>query len=64
MLVFSFSVFFDCLNACYIFCHMNLLVHASGTGIISSDAQSILGTSQSAGNSATSLLNTVHERPE
>lgn len=48
------------------FCHMNLFVHASGGGgeIISSDAQSILGTSQSAGNCAPSSLNTVHERAE
>lgn len=43
---------------------MDLFVRASGRGIISSDAHSILGTSQSAGNCAPSLLNTVHERPE
>lgn len=47
-----------------VFCHMDLFVRASGRGIISSDAHSILGMSQSAGNCAPSLLNTVHERPE
>lgn len=48
----------------HIFCHMNLFVHASGSGIIGFDAQSILGSSQSTGNCAPSQPNTVHERPE
>lgn len=62
--LFLFPTLFHCLQACHIFCGMNLFVHASESGIISSDAQSILGTSQSAGNCAPSLLNTVHERAE
>lgn len=62
--LFSFPALFQCLGACHSFCCRNLFVHASGSGIISSDAQSILGSSQSAGNCAPSLLNTVHERPE
>lgn len=56
MLVFSYPTLFDCLRALHIFCHTNLFVQASGTGIISSDAQSILGTSLSSGNCAPSLL--------
>lgn len=63
-LVFSFLLFLTALEHATFSVIRNLFVHASGTGIISSDAQSILGTSQSAGNCAPSPLNTVHERPE